>query len=280
LILPHHTQERTKFWRVEQITGLNLLHATYITQNFSRHMHDCFAVGVVEQGVQAYYYRGAHHIASPGCIVSCNPGEVHDGHAGTDEGWTYRMFYPDIDILKTVAAEVTGKQRDIPFVRETVIHDPELAHHLHGLHTALENPGALVLEQQSSLLSAFGLLITRYAYEPLRSRRLGAEPGPIERARAFLDDNWQRNISLDELAAVACLSPFYLVRVFSKEVGLAPHAYLIQTRIKRACHLLRLGLPIVQVAVDTGFVDQSHLHRHFRRIMGITPGVYQRAVAP
>jgi AraC-like DNA-binding protein len=190
------------------------------------------------------------------------------------------MFYPDIDILKTVASEVTGKQRDIPFVRETVIHDPELAHRLHDLHTALENPAVLLLEQQSSLLSAFGLLITRYAYEPLRSRRLGTEPGPIERARAFLDDNWQRNISLDELAAIACLSPFYLVRVFSKEVGLAPHAYLIQARIKRACHLLRLGLPIVQVAVDTGFVDQSHLHRHFRRIMGVTPGVYQRAVAP
>ncbi len=64
------------------------------------------------------------------------------------------------------------------------------------------------------------------------------------------------------------------LRVFCKQVGLPPHAYLVQTRVARAKVLLSMRLPIAQVAADTGFTDQSHLNRHFKRIVGVTPRQY------
>jgi AraC-like DNA-binding protein len=270
--MPHET---IKFWRVPHIDGLELLHATYVTQNFSRHMHEGYAFGVVEQGVQAYYYRGANHKAAPGSIVNCLPGEVHTGHAATETGWTYRMFYPSTEILQAVASDVAGKPRDIPFFQQTVIHDADLARRLFDLHRSLEDSTVPQMEHQSRLLVALAALIKRYADDPPRPGRTGSEPDAVARVRELIDDRFSENVSLDELAAIAHLSPYYLVRVFTNEVGLPPHAYLIQTRVMRACRLLRAGVPAAQVAVDVGFVDQSHLHRHFRRIMGMTPRTYQ-----
>jgi AraC-like DNA-binding protein len=269
------SREYTRFWRVPHVDGLELLHATYVTQNFSRHMHECYAFGVVEQGVQAYYYRGGNHTATPGSIVNCLPGEVHTGHAATETGWTYRMFYLSTDILKTVGTDIARKQRDFPFFPQTVIQDADLAWRLRHLHRDLEVPSVSRLEHQSRLLTAIATLIIRHADDPPRPSHTGDESGPIRRARELIDGRFYENISLDELAAEANLSPFYLVRMFTSEVGLPPHAYLIQTRVMRACRLLRAGVPIAQAAVDVGFVDQSHLHRHFRRIMGMTPGTYQ-----
>jgi AraC-like DNA-binding protein len=71
------------------------------------------------------------------------------------------------------------------------------------------------------------------------------------------------------------LSPFHLLRVFRAAVGLPPHAYQIQLRVARAKELLRAGMPIAAVAVEVGFVDQSHLTRHFKRLVGVPPGRYR-----
>jgi AraC-like DNA-binding protein len=156
-----------------------------------------------------------------------------------------------------------------------VIEDADLARRLNHLHHLLEDPSGSLLEHQSRLLMALAHLITRYADDPPPLGQTGAESDPIRQVRDFIDDQFRHNIALDDLVAVAHLSPFYLVRVFTKEVGLPPHAYLTQRRVMAACRLLRVGVSPAQAAVEVGFVDQSHLHRHFKRIMGLTPGLYQ-----
>ena len=97
----------------------------------------------------------------------------------------------------------------------------------------------------------------------------------MRRTREFLEANFEQNVSLADLTNLVGLSSYHLLRVFRSEVGLPPHAYLEQIRINYAKQLLRSGMPIVEVAVNTGFVDQSHFTRHFKRHVGITPGLYQ-----
>jgi AraC-like DNA-binding protein len=87
----------------------------------------------------------------------------------------------------------------------------------------------------------------------------------------------RRNVALEDLSALSGLSPYHLIRVFRQELGLSPHAYFEQVRIHRARRLLKEGLPIVDVAVDLGFTDQSHLNRHFKKLTGVTPGAYRSA---
>jgi AraC-like DNA-binding protein len=99
----------------------------------------------------------------------------------------------------------------------------------------------------------------------------------VRKIRDFLEANLSRNVALDDLAELSGLSPYHLVRVFRQEVGLSPYAYFEQARIHRARRLLKEGTPIVDVALELGFTDQSHLHRHFKKLTGVTPGAYRSA---
>ncbi len=90
----------------------------------------------------------------------------------------------------------------------------------------------------------------------------------------YLHANYERNVTLDDLAGLAQSSPYHLLRKFRRSVGLTPHAYLIQIRVEEGKRLLRAGNPISDVSAGTGFTDQSHFTRHFKRIMGVTPGQY------
>jgi AraC-like DNA-binding protein len=98
----------------------------------------------------------------------------------------------------------------------------------------------------------------------------------VQRARDYLDQHYAENVTLDDLAAAASLSPFHLLRVFRRTVGLPPHAYLTGVRVRQARRLLLADLPIADVAAQTGFADQSHLSRHFKRIVGVPPGRYRQ----
>lgn len=98
----------------------------------------------------------------------------------------------------------------------------------------------------------------------------------VNRARAFLDEHWIRNVPLDELADVAGVSKFHLARRFTESVGLPPHTYQNRLRVNRAMEMLRDGVSVQDAAVRTGFSDASHLCRHFKRFTGTTPGRFAR----
>lgn len=109
-----------------------------------------------------------------------------------------------------------------------------------------------------------------------------AEPGEhavVLRIRDCLRREFARTVTLDELGRRAGMCRFALVRAFTREVGMPPHAYQTHLRVLHACELIRRGTPLSVVALNVGFSDQSHLCRHFKRILGITPGAYGRAVA-
>ena len=267
--------EKAKFWRDAQLKNLELLRATYVTHTFAPHFHEGFAIGVIQAGVETFSYRKKQYFSAPGALVLINPGEIHTGEAAVAEGWTYRMLYPDAAILQQAASEVAGPQRDVPFFPAPVVYDAPMAQLMLKLHLALEDEAASVLERESLLLWTLGQLIVRHADDRPASQRLQVERAAVQAARDYLDAHYAGDVSLDTLAAQVNLSPFYLLRVFKQEMGLSPHAYLTQTRIWRARKLLLAGFPIADVAAQTGFADQSHLTRRFKRIVGVTPGQYR-----
>ena len=265
--------ESARMWSVPHFNNLRLMRATYITYAFSRHVHDYFAIGVIESGVQTFSYRNERHITPTHGLFILNPDEPHDGGAATKAGFTYRVLYPEADVMRQVSAELSGRNRDIPFFSDAVIDDPAIYHAFRRTHAALENETS-ALEQHSRLLLLLGALITRHADAHFHSRILGHERREIERARHYLDDHYAEDVTLAELGQVTALSPYYLVRVFHHEVGLPPHAYLASVRVRRAQDLLAAGAPIVDVAYATGFSSQSHLTNTFKRFIGVTPSQY------
>jgi AraC-like DNA-binding protein len=266
-------KETTTFWHAGDIGELELLKASYVSHTFSRHTHPGYVIAIIERGVEAYDYRGRTHFAMPGDIVLINPDTVHTGHAGVKSGWSYRVFYPSIDLLQGLAEDMAQNKGNMPYFETTVIRDPLLARDLQKLHRILER-SASRLDRQSRFNATMGRLLAKHAGNPPQIMPPRHEHRALQKAVAYIHGTLCENISLEALSAHAGLSPFYLSRVFTRHMGLPPHTYRKQLRIHKAKQLLRRRMPISQVAVETGFADQSHLTRHFKQIVGVTPGQY------
>jgi AraC-like DNA-binding protein len=264
-------KETSTFWHAPDIGDLELLRANFITHQFPRHFHEGYVMGVIERGVEAFHYRGAIHYAPAGSIVVINPGEVHTGFAGDASGWTYRMLYPSVDLIREIDTQMTGRNRDLPAFPEPVIRDRELALRLQQLHRILGESGT-ALRRQTLFMETVSLLLRCHGDRRIPLQAAKPEPRAVKQVRDRLETGFEQNISLRELSNLTGLSPFHLTRVFRNATGLPPHGYLSQVRIQQAKTLLSRGMPPARVAFETGFADQSHLTRQFKRFTGVTPG--------
>ena len=206
-----------------------------------------------------------------------NADQVHDGHKAAENGWSYRAMYPTPELLSNVSLELQGAKSDAPWFPQAVVADAFMANKLRELFTLLSQ-SSNTLARETLYLSTMLQLISRHAKQTKPLLSLTHEPHVVRRMREYLDEHFAENVSMQTLADSAELSPFYLARLFNKTVGLPPHAYQVQRRIHKAKQLLRCDsrYKLSDVAVECGFSDQSHLNRHFKRALGVTPGAYQR----
>jgi len=256
-------------------TGIETLRAHFEGHAYDPHWHDSYLVGVTEQGVQQFNCRRTRHQSTPGKVFLLEPGDIHDGEAPTEDGFTYRMLYLDPQWLVRELSAVFENAPDngqLSFAN-TLASDTRLAHAtslafqtLHGGELKIVRQTALdgLLERLTSHLH----WRTRYAEDP----RL---PLVAQKAREYLHANAQYDIGLDQVAAATGVDRFRLTRAFKAAYGLAPHAYLVQLRLATARRLLARGEQPAAVAMELGFADQSHLGRWFVRAYGLTPALYR-----
>lgn len=119
-------------------------------------------------------------------------------------------------------------------------------------------------------------LLRNYAErsQPIETDRIFTQPRAVTQAVDFINENYATDLSLSDIAAAAHLSPFHLSRIFKRATGATPHQYLLQVRVNSARSLLTAGAgdrSLAEVAAAVGFADQSHLTRHFKRMLGVTP---------
>jgi AraC-like DNA-binding protein len=276
--------------------ALDLLHAR-VAEPYAPHLHEEYAVGACTAGREVIRYRGTLHYAGPGSVVVLEPGEAHTGGPADPPDFTYRVMYPAEGLLaegllaegllaegllaggRLAGGRLAQGARRLPRFREPVIADPGLAAELRRLHAAL---GAGLgetepLEAESRLSWLLGELVRRHA-SPSRDVEV---PGAGRVARLVMAQLADRLVSppaLAEIAAGTGLSRYQLIRSFRTEVGMPPYAWLAQHRVSAARALLERGCRPAEAAALTGFADQAHLTRWFRRVVGVTPGVYRNSV--
>lgn len=257
-------------------TGIETLRAHFEGHAYDPHWHDSYLVGVTEQGVQQFNCRRARHQSTPGKVFLIEPGDIHDGEAPTDDGFTYRMLYLDPQWLQRELAAVFDKAPDhgqLSFAN-TLATDARLAQATSLAFETLHR-GELKIVRQTALDGLLERLTchlhwrTRYGEDP----RL---PRVAQKAREYLHANAQYDIGLDQLAAATGVDRFRLTRAFKAAYGIAPHAYLVQLRLAKARRMLAQGEHPAAVAMTLGFADQSHLGRWFVRAYGLTPALYRK----
>jgi AraC-like DNA-binding protein len=279
------------FRRVAAFGGLEAVRATYVRHSFSPHFHDTFAIGVITRGSCAMACRGETYLLREGHLLLIAPGEVHTGQQVGEDGWSYCMIYPAAETVVAAtrrAGRALGADNRLVF-RSPVVSDPQLAAAAHAMYeTIFEDPGdagVSCAERQEKVTFDFLALVMASQIENTDrhwlTRPHSPRPHPAMRAvRDYLHAHSADPVTLRALADVAGLSSFYTVRLFQATFGISPLAYLAVLRVHRAQALIRDGASIAQAALDSGFHDQSHLTRFFKRVSGMTPGVYAKATRP
>jgi len=248
-----------------------VLQAWFAGRGFDTHRHDTYAIGLTDAGVQAFDYRGATQVSTPGEVVVLHPDETHDGRAGSPDGFGYRIVYVAPARIQEAARTIRGRPCALPFVREPVTVNQTLASTIDAAFRLDPEPLAI-----DGLI--FGLTEALLDADP--SCGGGTRPARLDlsalaRARQLLDGVTTRVIRSSELEQVSGLTRYDLARQFRSAFGTSPYRYSLMRRLDRARTQVRRNRSLADVALATGFADQAHLSRMFRDAFGVTPARYR-----
>ncbi|TKT01471.1 helix-turn-helix transcriptional regulator [Streptomyces lasalocidi] len=255
-------------WRPRVRGVTEVFHAHFTEYAYPMHVHDAWTLLIVDDGAVRYDLERHEH-GTPHDTVSLLPPHVpHNGAPATPHGFRKRVVYLDASVL---GEDLIGAAVDGPDLRDAL-----LRRRVGQLHTALAQPGD-ELEAESRLTFVAEHLRERLDERLRPAGRDARNPALARRLRELLDARVTDGVTLEEAARLLHAHPAHLVRAFSGAYGIAPHQYLTSRRVGRARRLLLDGLPPGEVATTTGFFDQAHLTRHFRKLVGVTPGRYRRS---
>jgi AraC-like DNA-binding protein len=256
------------------VDGVELFGARLRGRPFSRHRHDVYAIGVTEEGVQAFGYRGTVERSVPGQVFVLHPDEPHDGRADGPGVFGYRQIYVDPGRIAAARQVLTGRPAPLPFAAP-VADDALLAR---AVRTAFATPLEPLALDVLLLELATGLMRCGAA-ERAGTTRSSVDLPAVERGREFLRSRLTI-VQSSEVEAVTGLDRYQFARQFRAVYGTSPYRYSVMRRLDRARSRLRDPRPLAETALDAGFADQAHFTRTFKAAFGMTPGRYAKLVVP
>ena len=268
-----HGDEAVRVWRADVGTGVICMHGT--TASYAVDPVGEYVVGMVLAGGMRVRRGGEVHRFGPGDVCAWDPSARHEGRPWRSERWEARLVVLELPDVRELVRDPEAAPSDVALASPRV-RDRGLAQRFLELHAALERP-AWRLERDTLLQEWLCALAAREDGVPAAPRAARRDPA-LRRACELMGDDLARNVTLAELAAAAGVSRHRLTRLFRAAYGVPPHRFVLAQRIRAARRLLERGAAPAAVAAQTGFFDQSHLHRHFRRTLGMTPADYAAAL--
>lgn len=253
--------------------GIEAMSAT-TSRTYPRHTHDQYGVGVIDDGGHASYSGRGEVEAGAGSLIFVNPGEVHDGRALGGRPRSWRMLYFEPSAMLAVRNDILEGAGDIPSFAAPVFVDEQLRHAFDAVYANVtksdESGREMVVE--IAVLQLVAQLAANLSSKTSKSSRSTVS---IRKIRERIDADPAAPVTLTDLSLEAGASRYQLLRAFARELGLTPHAYILQQRLALARRLIRSGSALADAACASGFCDQSHLTRMFARQFGVTPARYQ-----
>ncbi|WP_336790471.1 AraC family transcriptional regulator [Paenibacillus sp. MMO-177] len=240
--------------------GITALSATMTEFKYKKHAHREYAIGVTLRGIQRYNLDGSLQLSHKNGVMLFNPEQTHDGMAHDEAGLDYVMLYIEPQLL----LEVMEKKEIVRF-SNPIVYDRELEHRVLNL------TNAILSEKDEALCSEFLLALTdRLADSSLSTFRTRQDHALIRKAKDMIHANLEHVLKLDEICMELGLSKYQLIRLFKAHTGISPYQYFLNSKIERAKQLIESSKDIYSAVAACGFVDLTHLNKHFKSVYGTT----------
>ncbi|MEM9806543.1 MAG: AraC family transcriptional regulator [Cyanobacteria bacterium P01_D01_bin.56] len=267
--------DTARLWRSKR-SGIELFEARLHRHRFGKHFHETYTIGFNEAGQGRCQHHGADRVLMPGSFNLINPGDVHTGQVASSEGWSFRNIYIELSLVEQSLEQLDWPSKGIPYFKEPIFRHGSLTPIFYKLFESLTTSKD-VLRQQSLFLELLSKLFQLNGDSTFNLRPTKPESNAVNRVRIYLQEHYSETVSLDDLAKLVNLSPYYLIRCFRQQMGCAPHQYQRHWQLLNAKQALRYQADsLAEIATTHGFYDQSHLNRAFKQTYGVTPGKYQR----
>lgn len=241
-----------------------------IMQKFPNHFHEYYVIGFVGSGRRYLTCKNKDYTIDAGDLLMFNPLDNHACHQVDNKPLDWRCINVNENIMRETVKQVTGRDY-LPKFTTTVAYRSEAVSLLRELHD-------LIMEQRTDFEKeeVFFFLIEQLIaeYTEPAGESLSATSEEIQKACFYLENNFAEPITLDDLSKLSGLNKYTLLRNFTKQRGVTPYQYLETIRIGEAKKLLEKGVNPLDAAMQTGFVDQSHFTKFFKKLIGLTPKQY------
>ena len=242
------------------------------THFFEPHRHDTYAIGITAAGVQTFHYRGSGRVCLPGQLHVLHPDEVHDGAAGTDEGFGYRILYIATELVRDA---LVGQ--GLPFVADPVQKMTPVVSPIASVLADIDEPIDEIRGAEIAAAVADSLVsLSNRANHTKSTTNIRA----VELVRDFLTAHAREQTPASVLENIAGADRFTIARHFRCAFGTSPDRYRTLRRLELARAAIEKGEPLAQAAAEAGFADQSHMTRQFKRTYGMTPGRWIALMSP
>ena len=265
----NETESRTV--KYDQELHVEAYHFQGIMQRFPNHFHEYYVIGFIEKGKRHLSCRNSEYTIEPGDLVLFNPCDNHTCEQIDGRTLDYRCLNIQPEVMQKAVRDITGAEV-LPRFTESVVFHSELIPLLRELHLKIMKEER-DFKKEELFLFLLGQIIEEYAGQPNIPAET-EESTAVKTAAGFLEKNYARTITLDELSVLTNVSKYYLLRSFTKQKGISPYSYLETIRIDKAKTLLSQGIPPAEAAAETGFSDQSHFTNFFKKFIGLTPKQY------
>ncbi len=246
-------------------------HFQGIMQKFPNHFHEYYVIGFIEKGQRFLSCKNKEYIIEPGDLLLLNPRDNHACEQIDGKTLDYRCINIKPEIMSNVIFEITGKEY-LPYFTSQVVFHSELVAVLRELHQ-------MIMEEEKDFRKEeiFFFLLEQLIEEYTEQEVPAGNTEQSTEVRAiceFLENHYMENITLDDLCKLTGLSKYYLLRSFTKQKGISPYSYLETIRVDKAKKMMEQGVLPIDVALQTGFTDQSHFSNFFKKFIGLTPKQY------
>ena len=234
------------------------------------HIHNTLTITAIENGIQEIFLNNT---ITTGKIAVINPYEPHFGKNITPLTSGGYVFYIDLLFCEKLQTELFKNFNGFIPVSPNIINNKELYNNFILLCKLLlsDSPN---IEKESEIINFISIIFLQYCNVEVKNYEF-LENDYLKKILDYLDYNYLNEITLKDISNFINLSPFYLLKIFKNKYGIPPHSYILNKKVHKAKELLLTGCPISTAAVESGFYDQSHLNREFKKIFSITPKEYQ-----
>lgn len=245
-------------------------HSKNSGRHYKPHIHQTFSIGAIDQGAVIYRVEGKKARLHPGSLALINPETLHSCNPAELCKRSYYVLYLDVEWCIQLQQSLWQLETFRPVTTILLKNDSIYRQYINAMKS-LMNEGDILEKEQ--ILVELVENIFLHACEPAALKR--EPPIQIERVKQQLSTNLDIDISMRDIALKLKANPYTLLRKFKATTGITPHAYRLNCRIELGKKLLQKGFEVSQVALECGFFDQSHFHRHFKSITSVTPKEYQ-----